>query len=218
MKDPETEAIVYLLDDDPALREAMRRLLKFSGLPTKTFRSGHDFLAYYRVSEPGCLVSDVRLPDINGLEVLRALAAEGLSIPVIMITGYGDVPTAVNAMTAGAFDFIEKPFTDEILLRSVRRAIEFDAGNRRKEPTATMFRARRARLTPREREVMDRVVAGHQNKEIARLLGLSPRTVEKYRSFVMAKMRARNLPDLVQMAVEAKAIGRRNGGASRPSV
>jgi two-component system response regulator FixJ len=204
---------VYLIDDDPAVLAALRAVVEAAGLRARTFARAGEFLAEYDGVGPGCVVTDVRLPGISGIELQRTLAERQIGLPVVLITGHADVPTAVRAMADGAVDFLEKPFDQEALVVSVRRALAHGANRRRALERIDAIAAKRRRLTERERDVMDSLVVGRQNKEIAYLLAISPRTVEKYRARVMAKMQATNLCDLVQMALAlpefADALDRR---------
>jgi two-component system response regulator FixJ len=179
----------------------MRFLLESAGFAVDTFASARTFLAAGGAGKSGCLVTDVRMPEMNGLELQQHLAAEGSRLPVILMTGHADVPMAVSAMRAGAFDFIEKPFADEALLDSIRRALEkARAREQAMPPAAASDVARRlAALTPREREVLDHLVRGSPHKVIAHALNISPRTIEVHRARIMQKMEARNLAHLVQI-------------------
>ena len=214
----DANATVFLIDDDRAMADAMLALLRLEGLRAKAYYRASDFLSEYDDRVPGCLVSDVRLPDMSGVELQSALSARRFSPPMVLITGHADVPTAVRAMSAGAVDFIEKPFSDEALLRSVRRALAIDAVRRQEAGLAETIAQRQALLTPQEHKVYELLVAGRQNKEIAYVLSISPRTVEKYRAWVMAKMQARTLADLVRMALVAPtAAGESIPPAATPS-
>ena len=201
---------MYLLDDDRGILDAMHRLIRFAGMVTESYECAQDFLDSYSVDSPGCLVADVRLPDMSGLAVQEQILDRGPALPIIMITGFADVSTAVMAMSMGAFDFIEKPFDDETFLQSVRHAIDFDSENRK-------IWIRLQQLTSRERQVLESMVAGFQNKEIAEQLQISPRTVEKYRAFVMSKMQARNLSEVINMVHAAKAMRHQTGELARRS-
>jgi two-component system response regulator FixJ len=194
-------ARIFVVDDDPGMRDSMRFLLESAGFAVDTFASARTFLAAGGVGKSGCLVTDVRMPEMNGLELQQHLAAEGSRLPVILMTGHADVPMAVSAMRAGAFDFIEKPFADEALLDSIRRALEkARAREQAMPPAAAADVARRiAALTPREREVLDHLVRGSPHKVIAHALNISPRTIEVHRARIMQKMEARNLAHLVQI-------------------
>jgi two-component system response regulator FixJ len=192
---------VFLIDDEPAVLGGLETLLQTKGLSTRSFRSAGEFFAAYDPGAPGCLISDVRLPDMNGIEILRELARREAAIPVVLITGHGDVPTAVEAMAAGAIDFLEKPFREDALFQRLEKALVIDARRRFEATIGESIKARQGRLTTRERQVMDLLVAGQTTKAIARHLGISPKTVEKHRAWVMEKMRASSICDLVQMKV-----------------
>jgi two-component system response regulator FixJ len=193
-------AIVHLIDDDEDVRRALAFLLGTAGLAVKVYESAILFLDNYDGSQTGCIVSDVRMPGMDGLQLLKRLKEMGVKLPVIVLTGHADVALAVEAMKAGAMDFIEKPFSDEILLNAIQSALtqrpsSMPRGN------VEQIRARMASLTPREREVLDGLLRGHPNKTIAYDLGLSPRTVEVHRANVMTKMAASSLSELVRMAL-----------------
>ena len=199
-----SESTIFVVDDDEAVRDSLEALLESAGLTVEVYASGRQFLNEFTAPPSGCLLLDMRMPDISGLELQQELAARGATLPVIIITAYGDVPLAVKAMKAGAVDFIEKPFADEVILDSIRRALARGAQVRWTEWPADDLAARIARLTPREREVLEPLVLGRLNKQIAHDLGISPRTIEIHRARVMEKMQARNLAQLVRMAI---AIG-----------
>ena len=191
---------VYIVDDDPAVRDGLRALLTVSGYTLETFESAESFLAAIDRNTTGCAVLDIRMPGMSGLDLQRELKRRGIALPVIIITGHGDVPLAVAALKAGAVDFIEKPFDSDALIGSIEEAF------RRGAALASTFdrdtvAARVAQLTPREREVMDLVVAGHPNKVVADRLGIAVRTVEIHRARVMEKAGARNLSELIRMAI-----------------
>jgi len=191
-------ATVFIVDDDPAMRDSMSFLVRSVGMAVETFASAQAFLDTYDPDRPGCLVFDVRMPGMSGLELQEFLVERGIKAPVVMVTGYGDVPMAVRALKGGAVDFLEKPFTDQELLETINEAIERDHRRRGKDAELSKVRERIARLTPREREVMDLVLDGKPNKVIAAELGLSPKTVEVHRSRVMAKMQVASLAGLLQ--------------------
>jgi len=199
-RDPE-RSCVFVVDDDAAVRKAVALLLKSVSLPVETFESGRDFLDAFDPERPGCLVLDLRMPGPSGLDVQEELRRRGSSLPIVFITAHGDVPNAVQAMQAGAVDFIQKPFRDQDLLDRVHKALEIEARTREEGQDRAVLRERLERLTPREREVMARVVDGQANKAIAYDLEVSERTVEIHRSRVMSKMEARSLAELVRMAV-----------------
>ena len=195
------EPTVFVVDDDAAVRDALRLLLEEEGLPVEVYASAEAFLDSYHPERPGCLVLDIRMPGMNGLELQETLAALQCKIPIIFITGHGAVSLSVSALKAGALDFLEKPFDDEELLGRIRMAITLDASTRQDEAEASTIKTRFARLTPREKEVMALVVAGQSSREIATELTVSHRTVEVHRSRVMRKMEADSLLDLATMAV-----------------
>jgi len=188
------------VDDDAAARAAIQSLLHSVGLRVDTFGSAQEFLASDRPDAPACLVLDVRLPGVSGLDFQRDLAARNVSIPIIFITGHGDIPMSVEAMKAGAMEFLTKPFRGQVLLDAIHRAIECDRAARHEQSKTAELRQRLATLTPREREVMQFVISGLLNKQIAAGLGASERTVKIHRGQVMRKMQAASLPDLVRIA------------------
>jgi FixJ family two-component response regulator len=194
------EPVVYVVDDDAAARAAIQSLLHSVGLRAETFGSAQEFLAIRRADAPACLVLDVRLPGVSGLDFQRELATRGVTLPIIFITGHGDIPTSVEAMKAGAMEFLTKPFRGQVLLDAIHKAIERDRAARLEESKTAELRQRLATLTAREREVMQLVITGLLNKQIAAELGASERTVKIHRGQVMRKMQADSLPDLVRMA------------------
>lgn len=198
-----SEPTVFVVDDDQAMRTSLQWLIESTGMQVRTFASADSFLAAYYPGRAGCLLVDVRMPGMSGLELQAYLAREGHQLPVIIITGHGDVAMAVKAMKSGAVDFIEKPFHDEDLLRSIRKALEIDQRLRMTQGTRAEVSARLAELTPREHEVMAMVTDGRSNKEIAAALGVTAKTVEAHRARVMEKMRAESLAELVRMALLA---------------
>jgi two-component system, LuxR family, response regulator FixJ len=200
-------ACVHVVDDDDAVRDSLVFLLETAGLTVCAYASAVALLAAVEGARGGCIVTDVRMPEMDGLTLQRQLAARGSKLPVIVITGHGDVPIAVAAMKSGAADFLEKPFDDERLLRSVRAALATSAQQQDASPEISGMATRLASLTPREREVFNRLVAGQPNKTIAYDLGSSPRTVEVQRARVMEKMDARSLAELVRMAVALERGG-----------
>ncbi len=197
------QANVFVVDDDPAMRNSLKWLIESVGMHVETFASAGDFIRNYYPGRAGCLLLDVRMPGMSGLELQQHFVDNQINIPIIIITGHGDVPMAVRAMKAGAVDFIEKPFNDELLLESIRNALSLDVERRATQAGRAEIAARLAQLTPREHEVMEMVTDGRSNKEIAQTLGVSAKTVEAHRARVMEKMEARSLADLVKMAVTA---------------
>jgi two-component system response regulator FixJ len=191
---------VFVVDDDDAMRDSLDFLLSSAGCAVRTFESAERLLEALTDSNCGCVVSDVRMPGIDGLELLRRIKAARPSLPVVIITGHGDVPLAVEAMKLGAADFVEKPFDDERLIGLVQAAL---AGAPREVDPANEIGVRVASLSPRERQVLEGLVGGQSNKAIARAYDISPRTVEVYRANLMAKMQAASLSDLVRMAMRA---------------
>ena len=194
--------IVHIVDDEEPVRKSRAFLLTMAGFAVRLHGSATDFLAAATAIRNGVLVTDLRMPDMTGVELLQSLDAAGTTLPSIVITGHGDVPMAVEAMKAGAVDFIEKPFEDEVLIDAIRRAAERLA-DRPSETDVDAIQARLGQLSERERQVLSGVVAGLPNKSIAYDLDISPRTVEVHRANVMAKMQARSLPQLVRMAIAA---------------
>ena len=197
-------ATVMVVDDDAGVRNAMRLLLKSVGLNCQLFNSAQEFLSAYQPAQQGCMVLDIRMPGMSGLELQQELNLRGAVIPVIFMTGHGDIPMAVEAMQHGAFDFLQKPFRDQDLLDRIQRAITKDAERRKSLGEHTRIRAHLEALTPREREVLDLMILGNQNKAIAQQLGVSPRTVEIHRARVMEKMGAHSVAELVRMMLDLK--------------
>jgi FixJ family two-component response regulator len=197
------EPVVFVVDDDEAMRNSLKWLIESTGMPVRTYGSADEFLANYYPGRAGCLLLDVRMPGMSGLELQGHLARHSIRLPVIIITGHGDVGMAVRAMKSGAVDFIEKPFDDEALLNSIRNALAFDERQRALQTQRAEIAARLAELTPREHEVMDMVTEGRSNKEIAIGLGVTAKTVEAHRARVMDKMRAGSIAELVRMALIA---------------
>ena len=201
------EENVFVVDDDQAMRNSLKWLIESVGLRVKTFDSADVFLAACYPGLAGCLLLDVRMPGMSGLELQAHLTRQEFRMPVIIITGHGDVGMAVQAMKAGAVDFIEKPFNDEALLGSIRNALDHDKEQRGTNALRADVAARLAELTPREHEVMTMVTDGKSNKEIAAALGVSTKTIEAHRARVMEKMRAGSLAELVRMALIEDGIG-----------
>jgi FixJ family two-component response regulator len=193
------ETTVFVIDDDKAVRSAIRNLLESVGLRVETFASPREFLSADHKNIPGCLVLDVRLQGASGLDLQRQLSAANIEIPVIFITGHGDIPMTVQAMKAGAVDFLTKPFRDQDFLDAIQKAIERDRVRREQEREVIEARRRFNNLTPREREVMALVIAGRLNKQIAAELGTSETTAKIHRGQVMRKMEVKSLPDLVRI-------------------
>ncbi len=195
-----TEPTVFVIDDDKAIRSAIKNLLESVGLRVEAFSSPREFLKTEHKGKPGCLVLDVRLPGASGLDFQHELATADIKVPVIFITGHGDIPMSVQAMKAGAVDFLTKPFRDQDLLDAIQKAIGQDQARRQQETEGVDTRNRFNCLTPREREVMSLVVAGLLNKQVAAQLGTSETTAKIHRGQVMRKMQAHSLPDLVRMS------------------
>jgi len=196
----ENRAVVFVIDDDASMRGALENLLSSVGLDVRTFPSPQEFLSADRPDAPGCILLDLRLPGMSGLVVQQEFATTGITLPVIFISGYADVPITVRAMKAGAVEFLTKPFHEQELLDAVHTAIERDGARRREAGQSSELRARFETLSPREREVMALVAAGRANKQIAAELGVSLVTVKVHRGHVMQKMLARSVADLVRMS------------------
>ena len=199
--------MVFIVDDEEAVRDSIAMLLRSVGLPTRTYPDAAVFLREHQPELPGCLVLDVRMPRMSGLELQQELNRRGWTLPVIFITGHGDVPMAVEAMRAGALDFLQKPFNDDELIRRVQKALRQDAQERAQLREREQLRQRFEELTPREAEVARLIVAGQANKAVALDLGLSERTVELHRAHLMQKMGARSLAQLVQMLLRLDGPG-----------
>ena len=197
---------IFIVDDDAAVRDALKLLLRSVGQAVETFGSAQEFLDAYSEDRPGCLVLDIRMPGMSGLELQQRLNEKHSILPIIFITGHGDVPMAVEAMQAGAVDFIQKPFRDQDLIDRINQALEKDSSNRAALGERNDIRRRLETLTPREREVLDLVVHGKANKVIAGDLKLSQRTVEIHRARVMEKMQASSLAHLVRMVLEVGQV------------
>jgi len=205
---PPESGTVHVIDDDEALRESLAFLLRTADIVVTSHASAAAFLEALPAVSLTCIITDVRMPGMSGIDLLRRLKELGLSVPVIVITGHGDVPLAVEAMKFGAIDFLEKPFDDEVLLASVRSALRQQTAETKRRSERTDIENRLTALSPRERDVLGGLVAGRANKQIAYDLGISPRTVEIYRANLMDKMRAGSLSDLVRMALIVGMLGR----------
>jgi FixJ family two-component response regulator len=202
--------IVYVVDDDFSMRESLESLIRCAGWQPETFESAEEFLDRPRDFVPSCLVLDITLPDLNGLDLQKRIAVDRMDMPIIFITGDGDVPMSVQAMKAGAVEFLTKPFGEEVLLSAIRHAIERSEAALSREAELSVLRVRYASLTPREQEVMEWVVSGLLNKQVGGELGISEITVKAHRGKVMHKMRADSLPDLVKMAARLGLISVQN--------
>jgi two-component system response regulator FixJ len=202
-----SKGFVHLIDDDDEIRASLVLLLKTSKIEVQAYESAEAFLAKLQDVKGGCIVTDVRMPGMSGLDLLKRLRELKNAIPVIIITGHGDVPLAVEAMRVGASDFLEKPFDDEVLFAAVRRALTEGAASQEHQALSESVKQRIASLSGRERQVLDGLVVGHPNKTIAYDLGISPRTIEIYRANVMTKMEASSLSELVRMALIAGVLG-----------
>ncbi len=201
---PANDAIVYVIDDDEGARHSLEFLLDCAGIRVRSFASADAFLLSSPPLAGACVITDVRMPGRNGIELVEELKRRGARVPVIVITGHADVPLAIQAMHAGVADFIEKPFDDEVMLAAISKALAQQAGDDQAQAERQGVLERMAELSPREREVMDGLVAGHANKAIAFDLGISARTVEVYRANVMMKMQSRTLSDLVRKVTIAR--------------
>lgn len=197
---------VCVIDDDDAMRDSLAFLFDTAGIAVRTFESAAAFLAVLPTENPTCIVTDIRMPEMTGTDLLRRLREQSNRVPVIVITGHGDIALAVEAMKLGAVDFIEKPFGDEVLLGAVRAAIERRGTSAEIDAERATVGARLATLSAREREVLQGLISGYPNKTIAYDLGISPRTVEVYRANLMTKMQAKSLSDLVRMALLAEGL------------
>jgi two-component system response regulator FixJ len=195
--------IVHIVDDDESVRQSLAFLLSTAGMVVRLYESAAAFLEAPDNIQEGCLITDVRMPEMSGIELLHELKVRSISLPTIVITGHGDVPLAVEAMKCGAIDFIEKPFDEEAIIRAVQSAKERVDKRARECESEAALAAKLASLSKRERQVLDRLVAGDPNKTIAHDLGISPRTVEVYRAHLMTKMQAKSLSELVRMALLA---------------
>jgi FixJ family two-component response regulator len=204
--DMNLDPTVFVIDDDEAMRRSLCWLIQSVPLPVESFASAQDFLTAYQPFQPGCLVLDVRMPGLSGLELQDRLASSQISIPIIFITGHGTVPMAVWAMKAGAIEFLPKPFSDQVLLERIQAALALDARKRHDHQRRSSLAERLIHLTPREREVMELVITGKANKVIAGQLGVSCKTVEVHRAKIMTKTQADSVIDLVRMADAEKSM------------
>ena len=198
-----SDSVVHVIDDDAAMRDSLGFLLDSAGVRARTYESAIAFLERLEGLEAGCILTDVRMPEMSGLDLIARLKELGVGLPVIVMTGHADVPLAIQAMKAGVVDFIEKPFDDEVLLATLRAALAEAENRGERDAELAAIRGRLDSLSPRERDVLGGLVAGHANKVIAHDLGISPRTVEIYRANLMTKMAANSLSDLVRMAMTA---------------
>jgi FixJ family two-component response regulator len=203
---PEPNPIVYVIDDDSAVRASLGRLLRSVGLDAQLFASAADFLSYGRPDGPACLVLDVRLPGQSGLELQRELQAANVQLPIVFITGHGDIPMSVQAMKGGAIEFLTKPFREQDLLDAIQAGLDRDRARRANEKALTALRKRFEALTPREQEIMIQVAQGRLSKQIAADMGITETTVKVHRSNLMRKMKAGSLPELGRMAGKLKLV------------
>ncbi len=201
------DPIVYVVDDDEAIRDALRLLMKSANLRVQCCASAEEFLSSYRAELPGCLVLDVRMPGMSGLELQHLLNERQIHVPVVIMTGHGDVPMAVQAMKEGAVDFVEKPFKNDVLLDRVKEGLKRDVESRANHKQVEEAASRIASLTQREREVMDLLIQGKRNKTIASELGISNRTVEAHRAKIMEKMQAHSISDIMRLTYAASGPG-----------
>jgi two-component system, LuxR family, response regulator FixJ len=204
MSTMQPEPVICVIDDDEAVRHSLEFLLKSAGIKVRGFESANAFLEILSEVDGGCVITDVRMPGMTGIDLLKHLHANKADLPVIVITGHGDVALAVEAMKVGAFDFLEKPFDDELLIAAVRAALQRDADAAKRKAGLGAIQQKLAALSAREHQVLEGLVAGKANKVIAFDLGISPRTVEIYRANVMTKLEAKSLSELVRMAMMAE--------------
>lgn len=210
---PGVRATVFVVDDDPDVRSSIALIMKSVRLPARTFAGAGEFLAAWRPDEPGCLVLDVRMPGMSGLELQSLLAERGAEVPILFLSGHGDIPMALRAIRAGALDFLEKPFRDQALVDAVHAALAEDAARRRGRDQRERVRALFASLTPREAEVGGLVAGGLSSREIARKLRLSPRTVEMHRARAMRRLGVEGVAELTRVILEARALAGPAGSA-----
>ncbi len=199
-----TEPTVFVVDDDAPVRKSLDLLIKSVGLPVETYASAQEFLDHFDPERPGCLVLDVRMPRMSGIELQDHFRAQGVQIPIIFVSGHGDVPIAVRAIRNGAVQFLEKPFSKQLLLEHIHEAMNLDARQREQKAALSEVQSRLDRLTERERQVMDGVVAGKVSKEVAAELGISKKTVDVHRARVMNKLGIESVAELVEMAVKVR--------------
>ena len=205
MNSPPSQPTVFIVDDDPAIRTSLHLLIEMIGLPVRTFPSAASFLDTCAPGDAGCLILDIRMPGMNGLDLQQELIRRGIGIPIIVLTGYGDVPSAIRALKSGAVEFLEKPVEDDVLLDHVRRALSLDTKQRRQRNEDDLVLERIERLTPREREVLRLVVDGLSSKEIGYRLHVTCKTVEAHRLKIMKKMQTESVADLVRAVVGAES-------------
>ena len=199
------QSTIFIVDDDPAMRDSLSWLIETIGYPVKVFSSAQEFLDAYQPDDPGCLILDVRLPGMSGLQLQQKMKGDGIHLPIIIISGHGDVPMAVKAMQQGAMVFLEKPFRDQELLDNIQEALVVDEQNRKRDAISSEVQTCVDLLTQREKEVMELMVKGNPSKEIARHCGISVKTIEIHRARVMEKMKASSLPELVHMVLNLQA-------------
>ncbi|HEV8072002.1 MAG TPA: response regulator [Planctomycetaceae bacterium] len=201
MKSPRAQQTVFIVDDDPAIRKSLQLLIQLIGLPVRTFPSAASFLDTYQPGDAGCLILDIQMRGMSGLDLQQELIRRSFDIPIIVLTGYGDVPSAIRALKTGAVEFLEKPVEDDVLLNHVRRALALEAQHRSQRTEHDIVRERIGRLTPRELEVLRRVIDGLSSKEIGYRLHVSCKTVEAHRLRIMKKMEAESVAELVRLVV-----------------